>query len=238
MLKKCSVKFFFFLLLLWIVSTDLSIAQRLHYLKDGPDDKYFIAFYGGVGSASWNSSVTQSALYDTSGTRIVSGDFDFSMKNSIKNLGFDVSAQFNKVRLGMGICFEEFFLEKIKVNDVNYLFFDKFNFQKLFFQAELPLKNFEKQLISLNLKSQLGYYSYSHLNHINFFGGDNPSSVMMLNTGLLLDYKLFDHSYIYLHPLVEFKHFKNSRREAPSRIQHSIFSACLQFGMRFDLSRE
>ena len=236
--KKFRVRTILFILSVWIFSSDVLFAQRLRYLKDGPDDKYFLAFYYGVGNASWNSSVKQYALYDTSGTRIVSGDFDFSMKNSIKNLGFDVSAQFNKIRLGMGICFEEFFLEKIRVNDVNYLFFDKFNFQKLFFQAEIPLKNFEKQLISLNLKTQAGYYSYSHLNHINFFGGDDASSAMMINAGLLLDYKLFNHSYIYLHPLAEFKYFKNSRKEAPSRIHHSVFSATFQFGMRFDLSRE
>lgn len=238
MRRKHSINFYFFFCVSFFVWLTNSSAQRLRFLKDGPEDKYFIAFSAGMGNASWSSQISQSSLYDTSGTNFFSGDLDFSAKNSLRSLGGDVSAQFMKVRMGMGICFEEFVLQKIKVNDINYLFYDKFTFQKLFFQIEIPLQKLSKDKYSVNIKAQSGYFSYSRLNHINFFGGDNLARVAFLNAGFILDYKIFDHTYLFLHPMGEMKFFRSSKKEEPSMVRHIISSVCLLGGIRLDLSRE
>lgn len=235
---NCNINFYFFFLFSFFIWVNSTFAQRLRFLKDGPEDKYFIAFSGGIGNASWSSKINQSSLYDTSGTKFFSGDLDFSAKNSLRSFTGDVSAQFLKVRLGMGISFEEFELQKLKVNDINYLFFDKFTFQKLFFQIEIPLQKLSNQKYSVNVKNQSGYFSYSRLNHINFFGGDNLARVAFLNAGFIFDYKIFSHTYFFLHPFGEIKFFQNSKKEAPSRVRHIISSVCLLGGIRFDLSRE
>jgi hypothetical protein len=211
-------------------------AQRL--FKDGPQDKYFVALAYGVGNAVWFSKLEQSALYDTSGSELFAGEVDFKARNTTKCINMDVSAPVMSVRMGMGVCFEEFYIEKLKINSTQYYFEEKFRFEKMYAQIEIPVKNWSNDYFSFNLKSQAGYYGYSYVNHINFFGMDNKASVLFLNTGFILDYKLYPHTYAYLHPTFEYKYFHNAASEAPSRITHNIFSYGIMFGIRVDVSRE
>jgi hypothetical protein len=213
-------------------------AQHRRLLNDGPDQKYFVAIAYGVGNASWSSKIGQSALYDTSGAEMFAGDVDFKARNTMKCVNFDVSAPVMNVRMGMGICFEEYYIEKIKINNVQYYFSEKFRFEKLYAQIEIPVKKWSNSYFTFNVKSQAGYYGYSFINHINFFGMDNKASVLFMNSGFLVDYKIYPHAYAYLHPTFEYKYFHNARSEAPSTILHHIFSYGVMFGLRFDVSRE
>lgn len=213
-------------------------AQKSRLFKDGPSDKYFIAFSYGMGTANWSSKLGASALYDTSGNELFAGDINFKAKNTLRSIGLDVSAPVMNVRLGMGICFEEFYLEKIRINNVQYFFADKFRFEKLFAQIEIPINSWSNEHFSVNVKSQAGYYGYSFISHINLFGMENKASVLFLNSGFIADYKIYPHTYLFIHPTVEYKYFRNSAREAPSIVLHNIWSFAAQFGLRFDVSRE
>ena len=213
-------------------------AQKPRLLHDGPDDKYFVSVAYGTGNASWISKLSRSSLYDTSGSELFTGNVHFDAKNTLSNLTVDVAAQVMQIRLGMGICFEEFYLEKIKINSINYAFSDKFTFSKLFAHAEIPLKKISGELFSFSIKSAGGFYSYYNVNHYNFFGVDAGGTTLFLNSGILADYKLFPHSYLFIQPVIEYKYFKNSKNESPSKIRHNIWSYFVMMGLRIDVSKE
>ena len=239
--KKIILKLQFkkiFLLAAFSLCAFTYVFSQRKLFKDGAEDKYFVAFSYGIGSANWNSKLGSSALYDTSGAELFAGDIKFKAKNTLRSLNFDVSAPVLDVRMGMGICFEEFYLEKIKINDVQYFFADKFRFEKLYAQIEIPIKKWSTANFSFNVKSQAGYYGYSFINHINLFGMENKASVLFMNSGFLADYKIYPHSYIFIHPVAEYKYFRSSSREMPSLVLHNIWSFAVQFGLRFDISRE
>ncbi|MBC7863021.1 MAG: hypothetical protein IAF38_08600 [Bacteroidia bacterium] len=224
------------LLLLIGFSFEKADAQRL--FKDGPKDKYFVAMAYGIGNANWFSKLEQSALYDTSGAEMFSGKVNFKARNTTKCVNVDVSAPVMNVRLGMGLCFEEFYIEKLKINSTQYYFEEKFRFEKMYAQIEIPIQRLSNDYFTFNLKSQAGYFGYSYVNHINFLGMDNKASVLFMNTGFIADYKLYPHTYAYIHPTFEYKYFRNAASEAPARIVHNIFSYGVMFGIRIDVSRE
>jgi hypothetical protein len=207
-------------------------------INDGPEDKYFISIAYGTGNASWNSSLNQSALYDTSGSELFSGNVLFNAKNTLNNLNIDVAAQVQKVRIGMGIAFEDFYLEKIKINNTNYAFSDRFTFSKIFINTEVPFQKISGDLFSFSVKGSLGFFKSYYLNHFNLFGGDNNGKSYFFNAGFLADYKLLPHSYIFLQPTFEYKYFRNSKKELPSRITHQIWSYFIMLGIRVDVSKE
>lgn len=213
-------------------------AQRSKLINDGPNDKYFISFAYGTGNASWSSTLNQSALYDTTGSEIFGGNVLFNAKNTLNNFTVDVGAQVMKVRLGLGISFEEFYLEKIKINNVNYAFADRFTFSKIFAHAEIPFQNIGGDLFSFSIKTGGGYFTSYYLNHYNLFGSGTGGKSVFFNLGFIADYKLFAHTYLFVQPVVEYKYFKNSKQEAPSKITHNIWSYFIMSGLRIDVSKE
>ena len=207
-------------------------------LHDGPEDKYFISVAYGTGNASWNSKLNETALYDTTGAEIFKGNILFNAKNTLNNLTVDVGAQVRYIRLGLGISFEEFYLEKIRINNNNYAFSDKFTFSKIFAHAEVPFRTISSDLFSFSSKSSFGFFSSYYLNHFNLFGSGNGGTSLFLNTAFLADYKFLPHTYLFVQPVVEYKYFKNSKKELPGKISHQIWSYFIMLGVRIDVSKE
>lgn len=213
-------------------------AQKKRFFKDGPTEKYFVAVSYGLGNASWNSKINTGSLYDTSGTEMFSGNINFKAKNAYKSINLDVLAPIGKISMGLGISFEDFFIQKIKINSNQYYFAEKFRFEKIYTQLEIPIDHFSNDFFTFNVKVQAGYYGFSYINHIDFFGSDINASVLFINTGILIDYKAFKHLYAFLIPICEYKYFRTNLTERPTVIIHNIFSYGIQFGIRFDVAKE
>jgi len=207
--------------------------------------KYFVAVSYGVGTARWNSTIKNTQLYDKTGTIIRDGVVKFKAKNSTAVINLEALAPVGKVRLGLGISFEEFYLNKLNITtqsspvDKNILRFDEsFRFNKIYAQVEVPFKYQNQSNGSINFNGHLGYYGYSGIDRINFFGEEAIAKTFFATAGLVFDYRVYPHFYFFAYPNIEYKYFDNSHMERPSDIIHNIFTGTLMGGIRVDLSKE
>lgn len=224
-----------------------AFAQTTGYYQtlDRKFKKYFVGVSYGAGTASWFSNLGSSELYDNNGVVIRSGDMRFRAKNPTRMLNLEVSAPVMAVRLGLGVSFENFYLDKLTLHsntpgaDGAIVVYDEsFRFEKFYGQVEVPF-NFEtNKSYSFGFKGHIGYFGFSGVKHFNFFGDEHLARTFFTNLGLVGDYKILSHTYFYLNPAFEYKYFKNSPEEAPSEIKHNIFSFSISGGLRFDVSRE
>lgn len=229
-----------FLALIVLFVTVVGNAQR----NKADIKKYFVSASYGVGSATWYSDIKNSILYDKNGTILKSGDLKFSAKNPCSMWNYQVSFPVRNVRLGMGISFEEFFLDKIvlksgNVGDGTFILFDEsFRFDKFYATVEVPFFPESTKDYSFSFTGNLGYYNYTGIERFNFFGEEPLARMYLANTGLLADYKIFSHAYVFINPNFEFKYFQNNRFESPSDINHKILTYSIAGGIRVDVSRE
>ncbi len=208
--------------------------------------KYFVDIGYGLGTARWYSRIQQSSLYQPTGNLLKSGDIKFRAKNNVACYHFAIMVPVKKIRLGLGICFEDFYLDKLEIESDNklkdtknlLLFDEDFQFQKMFAQIEVPFNYESTSKFSLNFNGHLGYYSFSGLGRMNFFGVSPLAQTFFTTAGVVGDYKIYPHTYVFLFPHLEAKYFNNSKLELPSNIVHRIITGTIVAGIRIDMSKE
>ena len=224
-----------------------ALAQTTGYYQtlDRKFKKYFVGISYGIGTASWYSNLGNTELYDKNGSVIRSGDMRFKAKNSTDLLNLEVSAPLAKIRVGLGVSFENFYLDKLTISsntpgaDGAIIVYDEsFRFEKFYMQVETPFKFDTEKPYSFGFKGHIGYFGFSGVKHFNFFGDEHEARTFFTNLGLVGDYKILSHTYFYINPSCEYKYFRNSPAEAPSEIKHNIVSFSIMGGLRFDVSRE
>ncbi len=224
-----------------------AMAQATGYYQglDRKNKKYFVGFSYGTGATRWFSNLGSSELYDSHGGIIRSGDMRFKARNTTHMLNLEVSAPVSRVRLGLGIAFENYSLDKLSitsntpgVDGAIVIYDESFRFEKFYAQVEVPFKFDSDKSYSFGFKGHLGYFGYSGVKHYNFFGSEYDARTFFSTIGLVGDYRILAHSYFYVNPSFEYKYFKNSPVETPSEIRHNIISFNIVAGLRFDVSRE
>ncbi len=216
------------------------LAQRKASQPTKHSEKYFISGSYGQGRAHWVSEISNADLYNPDGTLIKNtGDLNFKIQNRSELYHFNVYAPYGPVRLGLGLGFESFFLDKLVINTngvKSYLpFMENFRFDKIGFLTEYPLPVFKESKVSLNANTAFGYYGFSRVKSFNFFGGPYLGNTFFINLGTLLDFEIIPHYYIFLQVQGEFKRFRNNSNENPTTIIHKIYSANVQAGLRINL---
>lgn len=204
-------------------------------------DKYFFSVAYGEGTARWNSVFKNADFYDKDGAVINSGDFKFSATNPTKHLDANVSAPFKKIRLGLGISFEEHYMNQLrfynKKGDEILLFDETMRFDKLYFHSEVPFHYATKNKYSFNWNFRLGWYGYTNVRRVNFLG-DKPFPVSFLvASGVTMDYEIYPKVFIFIFPNLEYKYYSNSGTEAPVEIRHNVFTANVLAGVRVNFAQ-
>lgn len=233
----------------------LSGGNKLHsqtYYDDQKvknDKKYYIEFSYGIGSARWYSHFYDAPLYNLDGSVLKYGDLKMQASNPMFDYNFSVSTPVGKrIRLGAGIRFEKFSMDKLSVLSVDssgkgnvpdsyLLFTENFWFNEIYAKFELPFKFKEEKPYSLEYVMNVGFYGYNGIKHLNFFGDDQIASTYLITSGFLLDYQVLDFARVFVMPEAEYKYFHNNPNEAPSIIVHNIFTGILSFGLRIDVSK-
>ncbi len=209
-----------------------------HIRGDNAQKKYFIGASYGWGNAHWKSKLVQSGLYDQSGGPIQLGNLHYKLKTQTITRSVEVAFPVEKVRMGIGLCMEDYFIENLQLNGVSIEFKETFRMQKIYAHLEIPIIPLTNNNFGLNVKCQAGYYGSTGVNHAEFMGSDNKASTLFLTTGLLADYRCFPHSYIFVHGNVGYNYFNNAASENPSNIIHNIFNPSISIGIRVDVSEE
>lgn len=212
------------------------------------DKKYYIAFSYGVGTTRWYSHFYNAPLYNTDGSIIRSGDLHMQSTNPSFNYNFSVCAPVGNIRLGAGVCFEKFSMDKLSIvsssdsigaNIPNsyILFTENFWFNKIYGMVQVPLKFCAGKPYAIDLIGNIGFYGYNGVKHINFFGDDQVAKTYFTNVGCLIDYAFLDNTRVFIYPAFEYKYFHNNLNESPSVIVHNILTLTISFGIRIDVSK-
>jgi hypothetical protein len=247
-MRKNTLSLFVFFL---VVLCSGNIFAQGYYNGSGSskqDKKYYIAFSYGVGTTRWYSHFYDAPLYNTDGSIIQSGNLHMTTTNPSFNYNFSVCAPVGNVRLGAGICFEKFSMDKLSIisssdsigaNIPNsyVLFTENFWFNKIYGMVQVPFSFCAGKPYSLDFISCIGFYGYNGLRHLNFFGNDQVAKTYFGNVGFLLDYYFLEYTRIFIYPALEYKYFHNNLDESPSVIVHNIFTLSISFGIRIDVSK-
>lgn len=218
-----------------------SYAQtKTSYKPQAHEKKYFISLSGSYAQAKWKSSIDGTPLYNGKGNPITSGSFHFNAKNITTATNIEVLAPVSVVRLGLGICFENFKLDRLIVqqngNTLYYPFFESFRMDKITLSCEypLPLKFTEKSRFTIDAVAKGGYFGFVNVKSVNLFGGPYIPRSFFTGLGLMVDCEVIEHIYLFVTPYYEFKFFSNSPQESPQIIKHHINSLGLNFGIRYN----
>jgi len=241
--KRLFTASLFFLLLLQAGN----VFAQGYYSTDKKDKKYYIALSYGVGSARWFSHFNDAPLYNIDGSILRSGDLKMQSTNPMFNYNFSVCAPVGKVRLGLGISFEKFSMDKLSILSVDsvgsnipnsyVLFTENFWFNEIYGMVQAPFTFCRNKPYELDFIGNIGFYGYDGVRHLNFFGNDQIAKTYLVNAGFLFDYEVLDFTRIFIYPEVEYKYFHNNLNESPAAIQHNIFAFVIQFGIRADVSK-
>jgi hypothetical protein len=234
-----------FVLICFVVAGNL-FAQG-YYNDKKKDKKYFVAMSYGVGSARWFSHFDDAPLYNVDGSILRTGDLKMQATNPMFSYNFSVCAPVGSVRLGMGVTFEKFSMDKLSiisedsaaVNIPNsyVLFTENFWFNEIYGLIQAPFNFCKGKPYELDFVGNIGFYGYDGVKHLNFFGDDQIAKTYLANAGFLFDYEVVDHTNVFIYPEIEYKYFHNNLNESPSTIVHNIFTFILQFGIRADVSK-
>ncbi|HTA83190.1 MAG TPA: hypothetical protein VK783_09665 [Bacteroidia bacterium] len=236
-----------FLFVLLCFSCLQAHAQSYYSEDKKTDKKYYIAFSYGVGSARWYSQFYDSPLYNLDGSVLKYGNLKLQATNPVYDYDFSVCAPVGKIRLGAGIRFEKFSMDKLSLISSdssgtnvtnNYLLFtENFWFNEIFAMVQIPFSFCSGKSYSLEYDMNAGFYGYNGIRHLNFFGDDQIASTYHVSAGFLLDYEVIDNIRVFIHPEFEYKYFHNNPNESPSVIIHNIYTGILSFGIRGDISK-
>jgi hypothetical protein len=241
----------FIFVLFFLVLCGGSVYAQGYYNGSGSskqDKKYYIAFSYGIGTTRWVSHFYDAPLYNTDGGVIKSGDLHMQSTNPSFNYNFSVCAPVGNVRLGAGICFEKFSMDKLSIlssSDTNganipnsyVLFTENFWFNKIYGMIQAPFKFCAGKPYSLDVIGCMGFYGYNGVKHLNFFGNDQIAKTYFANVGVLFDYDFLEYTRIFIYPAIEYKYFHNNLNESPAIIVHNIYTLSISFGLRIDVSK-
>ena len=226
---------------------ELSAQTYYDAQKTKKDKKYYVAFSYGVGSARWNSHFYDAPLYNIDGSVLKYGDLKLQATNPMFNYDFSVSAPVGKIRLGAGIRFEKFSMDKLSlissdssgrsIPNSYLLFTENFWFNEIYALMQVPFGFCNGKPYSLEYTMNAGFYGYDGIHHLNFFGNDQIARTYHISAGFLLDYEILDYIRIFIHPEFEYKYFHNNQNENPSVIVHNIYTSIFSFGIRCDVSK-
>jgi hypothetical protein len=229
----------FFFLIFWC---SCAFAQYRYHNSKKSYDKYFISASVGTGNAFWYSHMKNNFLLNKDGSTLIGGDhIDFIAKNPTQFADINVLFPYGKIRYGFGLSFEEFFMDKLVItsqDNVIALLDDKFIFDKMYIQAEIPFYPNSKSPFSISGNFHLGYFGYHGSTRLNFFGGDHLAKSFFTTFGITADYKLYPRFYIFFMPLYEYKYYRSSAQDYPAYVAHNINTFCLSGGLRIDLSKD
>lgn len=244
-MKKNLLFFFFFSL---CISYSGKVAAQAYY-RSANDKKYYVSASYGFGTSRWNSRFENTFLYNTDGSILRSGDLKMKASNPNYNYNFSVCFPVGEARLGAGICFEKFSMDKLKITSLSdsatssinvpdsyVLFTENFWFNKVYIMLQKPFEFSVGKPYELDLVLDGGFYGYNGLHHLNFFGQDQIARTLFVNMGFLFDVHVMEATRIFIQPEVEYKYFHNNGNEYPSIIIHNIFTATLNFGVRVNIA--
>lgn len=210
-------------------------------------EKYMVSLGYGVGTARWYSDLTSSAIYDKNGAVITSGDLKFRAKNQTKQYDLNVMFPVENIRYGLGLSFETFYLNQIKLQQVisssnpapsSLLFDESFRFDKMYGQIEYIFFPESNSMFSVSANMHAGYFSFSGVQRINFFGNDAIARSLFISLSPLGDMRVYSHTYLFVQPMFEYKNFKSQALDAPGIIKHNILTYSVIAGIRIDVSKE
>ncbi len=237
------------ILLCFIISLSTGEVSAQTYAKEQSkkDKKYYADFSYGIGSAHWYSHFYDAPLYNLDGSVIKYGDLKMQATNPMFYYDFSVSAPVGKIRLGAGVRFEKFSMDKLSVissdssgrniPDSYVLFTENIWFNEIYAKMEIPFSFCNGKPYSLEYTMNAGFYGYDGVKHLNFFGDDQIASTYHISAGFLLDYEVLDFMRVFIKPELEYKYFHNNPNESPSIIVHDIYTGIFSFGVRFDVSK-
>jgi hypothetical protein len=236
-----------FLAVFFLFSQNKGISQAYYNNNSKKDKKYYAAIAYGVGSARWYSDFINAPLYNIDGSILKYGDLRMLATNPMYYYDFSVSAQMLGVRVGAGIRFEKFSMDKLSIISADssgnsapnsyILFTENFWFNEIYATLQVPFKYFTGKPYSVEATMNLGFYGYDGIRHLNFFGDDQLASTYHCSIGALADYEIMDNVRIFIHPELEYKYFHNNPNEAPAIIIHNIFTAMFSVGIRCDMGK-
>ncbi len=210
-------------------------------------EKYFISLGYGIGTARWSSELTASAIYDKNGAVITSGDLKFTAKNQTNQYDLNVMFPVNNIRYGLGIGFETFYLNQIDLQQAvsstspqpaSLLFDESFRFDKMYGQVEYIFWPESRSMFSLSANMHAGFFSFSGVQRINFFGSDAIARSLWVSLSPLGDVRVYPHVYLFAQPIIEYKNFKSQALDAAGTIKHNILTYSIIGGLRIDVSKE
>lgn len=204
--------------------------------------KYFATIGAGKGKAFWQSELGNTLIYDLSGASYASGNVQFHTSGNYDTYYLEASMPISNFRLGMGINFQYHYIDKLTLEQPTgekmILYSESFRFDKIYFNYELPFYPKSEHPFNCGLKGNIGYFGVSFVDHHNFFGEEALAKTWFYTLGLIPDYKLYPHTYVFLYPNVEYTYFNNAKSENPAEIKHHIFQWCISAGIRVDMSKE
>ncbi len=232
-------KYLFYYLLVMLVFPLFTKAQKTaDYKPIENKNKYFIGLVYGQGNANWKSKITNTDLYDPNGKIVSQGDFSFVANNQTTLKGFEVSVPVSFFRLGMGMVFETYSLDKLKLSTAGgtlYPFNESFQMDKMTAIVEFPLPILTKSHFTFDVNSRLGYFGFTHVNSINLFGGPFVPKSFFASVGGKIEYEVYKRTYLFVNPYFERKHFITSKIELPSKIEHTIYTSAVLVGLRINV---
>lgn len=242
-MKKSYSNILFLLIVFFYLPFSICYSQRSegYFYHASKAEKYFFSVAYGEGTAKWKSVFKNADFYDKDGAVINTGDFKFSATSPTKHLDANVSAPFKKIRLGMGISFEQHYLGALKFyakNGDEILLFDEgLRFDKLYFHSEVPFHYNSNKKYSFNWNFRMGWYGYTNVKRFNFLG-EKPFPISVLfGTGITADYEIYPKVFVFVFPNLEYKYYSNSASDSPVDIRHNVYTASVLAGVRVNFAQ-
>jgi len=209
------------------------------YYESDANTKHFFGVGYSFAKTNWYSRTENFDLFNKAGQTLMEGDGTIRAKSNSQMVQMEVLAPVGKVRLGMGIGFEQYELYVLTLKndhiDMRVPFTELFRFDKCFGQMEIPLKIPSSEEVHMSINMKAGYYGFTRVSSLSLFGKKRSGKTIFGGIGFLTDLKLGRFTYLYLMPFLEYKYFKNSRQESPNHIYHNLISLSAQVGLRFHL---
>lgn len=204
------------------------------------ENKYFLSLAYGIGQARWYSSVNNTELYDPNGAVVRDGNFKFNARNHTRLFNAEVLIPVAKVRLGVGMNFENYDLDKLDLKNGGnasslYPFNESFRMDKITGILEYPFSCLEKTPFTLNLQAKMGYIGFTKVNSVNLFGGATVPKTFFVASGLVMDYEIVKRIYVFASPMVSYNYCRTSKYELPVTIMHRIITGNFLIGVRLNV---
>lgn len=220
-----------------------AFAQPSYFLLDDKSSMHFVGLSYGFGTTGWRSNLENYDLIDQYGVVLVSGDGSFRVQNRQESVHLEtlVPLSQGKWRAGLGLTFEEFSVYEIDVEAslgniaATKPFAERFRFDKVFGQVEVPLPILENPFVSFNANVRGGWYGFSSVGSSSLFGEERIGRSWFGGLGLLCDVMVYDRVYLVVMPYAEYKYFSNAPKSVTGNIYHKMLGTNLLIGARVHL---